>query len=76
MSHSFSLVYLLPLTYLSSPSPPSLHHQVACGGDIAAKFDYNSGTYAYQAIPQKAEDVFTQITEVYVNAVRAEPQVS
>ena len=47
---------------------------MACGGDIAAKFDYNSGTYAYQAIPQKAEDVFTQITEVYVNAVRAEPQ--
>ena len=56
---------------------------MACGGDIlvrgnvedAAKFDYNSGKFAYKPIAQKAENVLSQINEVYFYAIKAEPEV-
>ena len=41
----------------------------------AAKFDYNSGKFAYKPIAQKAENVISQINEVYFYAIKAEPQV-
>ena len=35
----------------------------------------NSGKFAYKPIAQKAENVISQINEVYFYAVKAEPQV-
>ena len=57
--------------------------KVACGGDILvrdgagseAKFDYNSGKFAYKPLAQSAENVISQINEVYFNYVQAEPTV-
>ena len=52
--------------------------KVACGGDILvrngagseAKFDYNSGKFAYKPVAQGAENVIDQVNEVYFNYVQ------
>lgn len=53
--------------------------KVASGGDILvrsdgglAAFDYNSGTFAYQPIAKAAEEVISQVNELYFYTMRGE----